>query len=102
MSWLKGLGISVKVAIGALLMAMAVMAAKRHKDTADKWRNTAVEIENGYVVKGIETASAANIQADFHDERADRIKEKAEARAKQMGGADEDVDSILDQFRSSS
>ncbi len=102
MNWLKGLGISVRVAIGALLMALAVMAAKRHKDTADKWRNNAVEIENGFVVKGIETAAQANTQAQIHDQKADRIKEKAEAHAKNMGGKDEDIGSILDQFRSSS
>ncbi len=101
MNWLKGLGISVKVAIGALLMAMAVMAAKRHKDTADKWRNNAVEIENGYVIKGVETASAASTQAKLHDEKATAIKKKAEARASQMGGQDEDVRDILDQFRAS-
>jgi len=101
MSWLKGLGISVKVAVGALLMALAVMAAKRHKDQADKWRNNAVEIENGYVVKGIATAAAANTQAKIHDEKAKQIKVKAEAHAKNMGGKDEDISSILDQFRAS-
>ncbi len=102
MNWLKGLGISVKVAIGALLMAMAVMAAKRNKDIADKWRNTAVKIDQGYVVKGIKTASAANTQAKKHDEKAKQIKAMAEARAVKMGGQDEDVSSILDQFKSSS
>ena len=95
MQWLKGLGISVKVAIGALLMAMAVMAAKRHKDTADKWRNAGVEIENGYVVKGIETASAANTQAKIHDEKARQIKAKAEARITQMGDKHEDVKDLI-------
>ena len=73
MNWLKGLGISVKVAIGALLMALAVMAAKRHKDNADKWRNKAVNIENGFVVKGIETVAAANTQAKIHDNMAKAI-----------------------------
>ena len=101
MSWLRGLSVSLKVAIGALLMALAVMAAKRHKDAADKWRNAGVEIENGYVVKGIETASAANTQAKIHDEKAKQIKAKAEAHAKNMGGNDEDIGSILDQFRAS-
>lgn len=98
MQWLKGLGISVKVAVTALLMAMAVMAAKRHKDNADKWRNTAVEIENGYVVKGIETAAAASSQAKLHDERATAIKEKAEACITQMADKDEDVADILDRW----
>jgi len=101
MNWLKGLGISVKVAVGALLMAMAVMAAKRHKDTADKWHNNAIEIENGYVVKGIETASAANTQAKIHDNKAHEINKKAKAHAVNMGGKNEDVADILDQFRAS-
>ncbi len=95
MNWLKGLGISVKIAMGALLMAMAVMAAKRHKDTADKWRNTGVKIEQGYVVKGIKTASAANTQAKIHDAKAKQIKTKAEVRITQMAGKDEDVKDIL-------
>ena len=95
MNWLKGLGISVKVAVTALLMAMAVMAAKRHKDNADKWRNKAVEIENGYVIKGVETASAASTQAKIHDNKAKDIKKKAEAKITQMGDKHEDVADIL-------
>ena len=101
MQWLKGLKISVKVAIGALLMAMAVMAAKRAKDNADKWRNNAVEIENGYVIKGVETAAAANTQAKIHDNKAHEINKKAKAYAEKMGGQNESVSSILDQFRAS-
>lgn len=95
MNWLKGLGISVKVAITALLMAMAVMAAKRHKDIADNLRNNADMIENGYVVKGIETASAANTQAKLHDNKAHEIKEKAEARITEMGDKHEDVKDLI-------
>ncbi len=98
MNWLKGLGISVKVAVTALLMAMAVMAAKRHKDTADKWRNKAVNIENGFVVKGIDTANAANTQAKLHDTKAKEIKAKAESRITQMGDKDEDVADILSRW----
>ena len=101
MNWLKGLGISVKVAIGALLMTLAIMSAKRSKDLADKWRNNAVEIENGYVIKGVETAAAANTQAMITDEKAKRIKAKAETHITKMGGKDEDISSILDQFRAS-
>ena len=102
MNWLRGLGISVKVAIGALLMVLAIMSAKRHKDSADKWRNNAVEIENGFVVKGIETAAQANTQAKKHDTLAHEINKKAKAHAEKMGGKNEDVADILDQFRSSS
>jgi len=98
MNWLKGFGISVKVAIGALLMALAVMSAKRHKDSADKWRNNAVEIVNGFVIKGVQTASAANTQAKIHDEKAKQIKAKAEARITQMGDKHEDVADILSRW----
>ena len=94
-NWLKGLGISLKVAVTALLMVMAIMAAKRHKDAADKWRNTGVAIENGYVVKGIETASAANTQAKLHDEKARQIKAKAEVRITEMGDKHADVADII-------
>jgi len=95
MNWIRGLGISVKVAVSALLMVMALLAAKRAKDTADKWRNNAVEIENGYVIKGVETAAAANTQALVHDEKAKQIKAKAEIRITQMGNKHEDVADIL-------
>ena len=95
MNWLRGLSVSLKVAIGALLMALAVMAVKRHKDTAAKWRNKAVNIEQGYVVKGIKTASAANSQAKIHDEKANRIKAKAEAHITKMGDKHEDVKDLI-------
>jgi len=100
--WLKGLGISAKVALLAFLGVMAVMAAKRQKGIADKWKDKAVDIELGNVKKGTLTAKAASTQAKLHDNKAKAIKEKAEARVKQMGGQDEEVSDILDAFRNSS
>jgi hypothetical protein len=100
-SWLRGLGVSAKVAALAFLAVLAVMAAKRQKDQADKWKDKAIDIEQGNVIKGTMTAQAASTQAKLHDNKAKEIKVKAEARVTQMGGADEEVDSILDQFRSS-
>jgi len=105
MNWLKGLGISVKVAVVAFLGVMAVMAAKRQKGIADKWKDKAVDIELGNVVKGTMTAKAANSQAKLHQARAVEIKKKAKARVKARGGKDEridkDVSDILAQFRTS-
>jgi len=95
MNWLKDLGISVKVAVTALLMAMAVMAAKRHKAEANKWKITAIDIKQGNVDKGTMTAKAANSQAKVHSAKAKEIKKKAEARITQMGEKDEDVADIL-------
>ena len=95
MDWLKGLGISVKIAVLAFLAALAVMAAKRQKATANKWHDTAVDIELGKVSRGTTTAKAASTQAKLHDAKADEIKAKAEAQITKMGDQDEDVKDIL-------
>lgn len=95
MNWLKGLGISLKVAGLAFLAVLAVMAAKRQKMTADKWKDKAVDIELGNVVKGTTTARAASTQAKLHDNIAKDIKAKAEAKIDKIGDQDEDVKDIL-------
>lgn len=102
MNWLKGLGLSVKVGVVALLAVMAVMAAQRQKAAAQKWQQTAIDVEDDNVETGLQTAAAANTQAKLHDAKSDEIKAKAVARIKTMGDADEDVADILDQFRRSS
>ena len=102
MNWLKGLGISVKIAALAFLAVLAVMAAKRQKATADKWKDKAVDIELGNVVKGVETAAAASMQAKLHDAKANEIKSKAEAKIKAIGDKDDEISDILDRFRRSS
>lgn len=102
MNWLKGLRISAKVAGLAFLAVLGVMAAKRQKAVADKWKDKAVDIELGNVVKGTMTAKAASSQAKLYDNQANEIDAKAKDRVAKMGEVDEGVDSILDQFRSSS
>ncbi len=102
MNWLKGLGVSVKVAAVALLMALSVMAYQREKGKVKKWQQTALDVKNKEVNTGTMTAKAANTQAKLHNNKAKDIKKKAVAHAENMGGQDEDVNSILDQFRSSS
>lgn len=101
-SWLKGLGLSVKIGVVALLAALAVMAAKRQKATSRKWQQKAVDVEDKNVETGTLTAAAANTKAKLHDAKSDEIKAKAVARIEQMGGKDEDIADILDQFRRSS
>ncbi len=95
MNWLKGLGVSVKVAALAFLAVLAVMAAKRHKDNALKWQQTSVDVKNKDVDTGTMTAKAANSQAKLHNAKAKEIKKKAEDRITQMGDKDEDVADIL-------
>lgn len=102
MNWLKGLGLSVKVGVVALLAVMAVMAAQRQKASALKWQQKAVDVEDKNVETGTLTAAAANTKAKLHDAKSDEIKAKAVARIANIGDADEDVADILDQFRRSS
>ena len=92
MNWLSGLGISLKVALLAFLAALAGVAVLRHKKEAEKWRDKAVDIKLGNVVKGTTTAAAANTQAKLHQSRAKQIKDKALVRAKERGGKDEKID----------
>jgi hypothetical protein len=99
--WFKGFGISVKIAALAFLAALGAMAVKYQKAQADKWSDKAVDIELGNVVKGVETAKAANTQALIHDAKARQIKKKAEARIDAMGGQNEEISDILDKWRSS-
>lgn len=95
MSWFKDLGISAKVAGLAFLAALAVMAAKRQKGVADKWKDKATDIALGNVIKGTTTAKAANSQAKLHDARAKEIKKKAEAKIDKIGEQDEDVKDLI-------
>lgn len=98
MNFLKGLGISVKVAALAFLAALAVMAAKRQKDSANKWKDKALDIELGRVDMGTTTAASASTQAKLHDNKAKEIKKKAEARIDAMGGKDDEIADILDSW----
>ena len=100
MNWLKGLSSAVWIGILGFLAAMALAAAKRQKDIADQWKDRALDIELGNVVKGTQTAQAASSQAEIYDNRADEIVEKAEKRVSQMGGVNEDISVILDRWRS--
>ncbi len=102
MNWLKGLGISLKVAVAALLMALTVMAAQRHKATSRQWQQKAIDVENDNIETGALTVEAANTQAKLHDNIANDIKRKAKMHVAKMGGKDKDVASILNDFRASS
>lgn len=102
MNWLKGLGVSLKIAVVALMAGLAIMAAQRQKAEARKWQQKAVDVEDKNVETGTLTAAAANSKAKLHDAKSDEIKAKAEARIADMGKQDEDIADILDQFRRSS
>ena len=101
MNWLKGLGKSAWIAIGVFLAAMGVMAATRQASQAEKWKQKAVDIEEGNVVKGVETATAALTQAKKHDAKAAELKAKATAKLDKAGRTDEATGDILDRWRKS-
>ena len=100
MNWIKGLSSAVWIGILGFLAAMALVAAKRQKDIADQWKDKAIDIELGNVVKGTQTAQAASSQAQIYDARARQIKAKAKARIDAMGGQNEDIKVLLDRWRS--
>ena len=99
MSWLKGLGKSLWIAIGIFLAAMAVMAAKRQKSVADNWKGKAVAIEEGNVVKGIDTAEAALSQAKKFDAKADELQAKAVKAMDRAGRKDESTADLLSRWK---
>lgn len=99
MGWLKDAGKALWMAVLAFLAFLAVMAASRQKKSADAWKDKAVDIETGNVVKGVETAKAAMTQAQLHEQKAEAIKQKAEARINKIGEKDEATRDILDRWR---
>lgn len=99
MSWLKAAWAPIAAAGLAALAILAAMSAARQKATAAKWRDKAVAIEEGAIMKGIETAEAANIQAALHDQKADRRNEAAAKRISQIAGKNESIESILDEWK---
>lgn len=81
----------------AIVAALAIFAAARHKAMAKQWQETAVGIEEGNVSRGTLTAEAASTKAKLHDAKADEIKAKAEAK---VGKRDEATADILKRWGS--
>lgn len=99
LDWLKGLGKSVWIAIGIFFAAMTVAKAVREKSIADKWKDVAVDIETGNVVKGVETAKAAMAQAKLHDSKARELQKKAKAIMDKAGKKDESTAVLLSRWK---
>lgn len=99
LNWFKAAWTPIAAAGLAALAILAVMSAARHKAAAQKWRDKAVSIEEGHVVKGVTTAKAANSQAKLHDHRAAERNKAATARITQIGEKNEPIASILDQWK---
>ena len=101
MRWLKAAWAPLAAAGLAALAILAAMSAARHKSNADKWAQKALDIEQGNIVKGVETAEEANEKAALHDRRAQERKSVAETRITQIAGKNESIESILDGWKKS-
>ena len=101
MKWFKAAWAPIAAAGLAALAILAAMSAARHKATAQKWRDKAVAIEEGNVVKGVETAAAASTQAALHDNKAKDRNAAAEARRSQIREKNEPIANVLDNWRKS-
>ena len=86
--WLKTMWGALTI---ALVAGLAIFAAARQKANARKWQQTAVDIEEGNVVKGLMTAEAASTKAKLHDAAADAIVKNAEHRVKEKDESTADI-----------
>jgi hypothetical protein len=99
MNWLKAAWAPIAAAGLAALAILAAMSAAKHKATAQKWRDKAVDIEEGNVSRGTLTAKAANSQAKLHDNKAKERNTAAKARITQIGAKNEPIADVLNNWR---
>lgn len=99
MKWLKSAWSPVVAAVLAILAIIGAMSAARHKARADKWRNRSVSIELGNVIRGVENAEEASLNARIHDNIADDRNKKAAARIIKIAENNESIVDILDRWR---
>jgi len=88
MNWIKTTWAALAV---ALLAGLAIFAAAMQRNNARKWQQTAVDIEEGKVKKGLLTAEAASTKAKIHDAAADAIVKNAEHRVKKKDESTADI-----------
>ena len=101
MNWLKSAWAPFAAAGLVFLAILAAMAAAREKAKAEEWAQKALDIEEGNVVKGVETAAAANTQAALHDNLAKVRNDTAAARITQIGEKNAPIADVLDNWRKS-
>jgi len=99
MNWLKSAWAPIAALGLAALAMLATWAAIREKATAKQWQGKAVAIEEGNVVKGIETAEQANTQAKLHNARAKERNMTAKARRAQIREKNEPIANIVDRWK---
>jgi len=98
MTWLKTTWSALSAAFLIALAVFAGAAVVRQKKQAEKWKDTALEIELGNVKKGTLTAEAASTKAKLHDAKADEKKAAAEKRITQIAEKDEEISDIISRW----
>ena len=98
MNFLKRIGSSIWVALGAFAVAWAAVAATQRKAQAEKWQERAAEEQAKDVADAVERANQAMSQAKLHKAEAKRIADKAEQRINRMTN-DETMADIVDRWR---
>jgi len=99
MNWLKNTWGAISAALLFALAVFAAMSAQSHKNEAKKWKDKAVDIEEGNVSRGTLTAKAANAQAKLHDVRAKERKKKTKARITKIGENNAPIADVLNSWR---
>lgn len=98
MNWLKNISSAVWIGVLGFLAYMAVVQASKHKKTADKLKIVAEDEK--IVNDNIKKANEALSQAKVADSKAKAAKKKAKQKIDKIGKSNEDISSILNNWRS--
>ena len=101
MNWLKTVWAASGTAILAALAVFAVVSAKNHKATAEKWQGKAVDEKEKNVSDSVNKAKAALSQAKLHNAKAGEAKEKARKKLDAIGKKDPELASVVSGWNSS-
>lgn len=97
--WLKTAKSGLVVAGLAFLAFLAAAAAGRHKATAQKWKDRAVEEKESDVADSADRAKAALGQARVHDRLARDAAKTTKAKLDKIGGQNESMADITSSWR---
>ena len=98
MNWLKNIGSALWIGVLGFLAYMAAVQASKYKKTAAKLKIVA---EDEKVINdNLEKANDALLEAKVADGKAKAAKKKAKQKIDKIGKSNEDISSILNNWRS--
>lgn len=98
-AWLRRFASSIAIGVLAFLAYRAAQQVSGHKQSADRWKQVAVDAEESDIAESLVSAKAAMTQAKKHEAEADRIKQKAEERIAKVATSDDTISDIVDRWR---